>query len=176
MSDGTRHWRPWGREDAAPGAAVTGALLCLVVLAAAGAVGLATKQPWLFPSLGPTVMLFFANPEQRSSRPVNTVVGHLVAIAVGYGCYLAFGLAGRPPAPVGGLTVGYVGAAALSVAVTTLVLHLIRLAHPPAGATTLIVALGILSTPLALLDMVGAVLLVTAAGWALNAARGRWRR
>ncbi|MBA8989480.1 CBS-domain-containing membrane protein [Curtobacterium pusillum] len=164
---------------AAPGPETTGheprlsgalraALLCLVVLVLAGAVGLATRQPWLFPSLGPTVMLFFTSPRQPSSRPLNTVVGHVVAIAVGYGCFVAFGLVGTAPAPIGGLTVGYVAAGAVAVAATTVVLQLVRLPHPPAGASTLIVSLGILSEPLQLLDMVGAVLLITAAGWALE--------
>ncbi|WIB34333.1 HPP family protein [Curtobacterium sp. MCSS17_005] len=138
--------------------------------------GLATKQPWLFPSLGPTVMLFFTAPKQNASRPVNAFVGHVVAIAVGYGCFITFGLAGTPPAPIGGLTPAYLAAAAVSVAVTTLVLHLIRLPHPPAGASTLIVSLGILSQPIALLDMIGAVALVTLAAWGCNATLAWWRR
>ncbi|PYY55895.1 MULTISPECIES: HPP family protein [unclassified Curtobacterium] len=157
-----------GQDDTDRPRALVAALLCLVVLTISGAVGLATAQPWLFPSLGPTVMLFFTAPKQHASRPMNALVGHLVAIIVGYGCFLAFGLAGSTAAPTGGLTLGYVAAGAVSVALTTLVLQLIRLPHPPAGATTLIVSLGILSEPLQLLDMAGAVLLVTVAGWALN--------
>jgi hypothetical protein len=43
-----------------------------------------------------------------------------------------------------------------------------HLPHPPAGATTLIVSLGVLTTPAQLLAMAGAVLLVTAAAWGLN--------
>jgi hypothetical protein len=54
------------------------------------------------------------------------------------------------------------------VARTTLVLTWLRKPHPPAGATTLIVSLGILTSPLQLLSMAGAVLLITAAGWGLN--------
>jgi len=168
-------WRPWGRQGGRPRAAVLAAALCFIVLALAGAVGLALRQPWLFPSLGPTVMLFFTAPEQPAARPVNALVGHLVAIVIGYGCVLAFGLTQAPPAPVGGLTLGYLLAGALSVALTTLVLQLIRLPHQPAGATTLIVSLGILDRPLELLDMAGAVVLITAAAWAAHLATGRWR-
>lgn len=149
------------------GAAYTG-LLCLVVLALSGAVGLALKQPWLFPSLGPTVMLFFESPRERSARPLNTIAGHLIGLVLGYACYLAFGLNGTPPAPVGGLTPGYVAAGALSVALTTVVLTLLALPHPPAGATTLLVSLGILAKPVDLLDIAGAVVLITLAGWAIN--------
>ncbi len=150
------------------GGAVYAAVLAVLVLASAGGVGLLLKQPWLFPSLGPTVMLFFESPDQPSSRPLNTIVGHLVGIAAGLACYTALGLSGHPSAPAGGLTVSYVIAGALAVGVTTAVLSLLKLPHPPAGASTLIVALGILHTPAQLFSMAGAVLLVTAAGWAFN--------
>jgi CBS-domain-containing membrane protein len=150
------------------GASGYAGVLSLAVLVLAGVIGLGLKQPWLFPSLGPTVMLFFQSPEQPSSRPLNTLVGHSVGLIVGFGCYSALGLQGRPPAPVGGLTLPYVIAAALSVAVTTAVLSLLALPHPPAGATTLIVSLGILSTPLDLGIMFAAIVLVTLAGWLLN--------
>jgi hypothetical protein len=150
------------------GAAGYAFVLSAVVLAAAGCVGLAVHLPWLFPSLGPTVMLFFESPDQPSARPFNTLIGHLVGIGVGVGCLAVFGLMGQPSAPVGGLTGGYVAAGALSVAGTTLSLTLLHRPHPPAGASTLIVSLGILSTPPQIASMVGAVLLVTVLGWGLN--------
>jgi CBS-domain-containing membrane protein len=150
------------------GPALYAAVLSLVVLALAGAVGLGSHLPWLFPSLGPTVMLFFESPEQPSARPVNTLVGHLTGLVMGALCLYGFSLQHTPAAPVGGLTGRYVVAAALSVALTTLVLTWLHLPHPPAGATTLIVSLGIFRTPTQLLSMVGAILLVTAAGWGLN--------
>lgn len=175
MSAESERWRPWGRQEGGVRNGLIAGLFCAVTLAVAGAIGLVTKQPWLFPSLAPTTILFFASPNQRSSRPVNAIVGHFIAIGVGYACYLAFGLAGSPPALVGGLTPAYVAAGALSVAFTTLILELIRLPHPPAGASTLLVSLGILAQPVALFDMAGAVVLITAIGWAFNLAIGRWR-
>lgn len=150
------------------GAAAYAVVLTLVVLALTGTVGVLTALPWLFPSLGPTVMLFFESPEQPSARPLNTIVGHGVGILAGAACLAAFGLFGQSPAPVGGLTPAYVGAGALSVALTTLVLTLLELPHPPAGASTLIVSLGILTTLPQLLSMMAAVLLITIAGWGAN--------
>ena len=150
------------------GAALYAAVLSLVVLAAAGAAGLVLHQPWLFPSLGPTVMLFFESPSQQASRPVNTLVGHGVGLLAGVAMLYAFGLQGSPPAPVGGLTPAYLLAGALSVALTTLVLTLLKTPHPPAGATTLIVSLGILTAPAELASMAGAVVLITVVGWGLN--------
>jgi hypothetical protein len=150
------------------GAGLYAGVLALVVLAGCGAIGLATQQPWLFPSLGPTVMLAFESGRQSTARPQNALVGHLVGIGVGAVLLHGFGLVGSPPAPVGGLTAGYVAAGALSVALTSLLLLLIRLPHPPAGASTLIVSLGILSTTAELMTMVAAVLLVTVACWGVN--------
>ena len=150
------------------GGATYAAILAIVTLAITGAVGLLVKQPWLFPSLGPTVMLFFESPKQPSSRPLNTIVGHFVGIAAGVTCFTVFGLSGHRSAPIGGLTVSYVIAGAVAVGITTAVLSLLKLPHPPAGASTLIVALGILHTPVQLLSMVGAVVLITTAGWAFN--------
>ncbi|MFL6001393.1 MAG: HPP family protein [Nocardioides sp.] len=154
------------------GTGVYAAVLGFVVLALAGAVGLATQQPWLFPSLGPTVMLFFESGREPTARPQNALVGHLTGIGVGALLLYGLGLEGQPPATIGGLTTGYVAAGALSVAATSLVLQILRLPHPPAGASTLIVSLGILTTPTELAIMVAAVVLVTLAGWGANALLG----
>ncbi|MFC7403449.1 HPP family protein [Citricoccus sp. GCM10030269] len=154
------------------GAGVYAAMLSLVVLAGAGAVGLALHQPWLFPSLGPTVMLFFESPQMDSSRPRNSLVGHAVGLVAGIGALYVFGLQDAPSAPVGGLTGAYLLAGAVSVAVTTLVLTAIRTPHPPAGATTLIVSLGILTGPSAWASMAGAIVLITVVGWGLNVLLG----
>lgn len=151
-----------------PGAAVYAAVLSLVVVAASGAVGLALHQPWLFPSLGPTVMLFFESPSQKASKPLNTLVGHGVGLLAGVAMLYAFGLQNARPAPVGGLTPSYLLAGALSVGLTTMVLTLLKTPHPPAGATTLIVSLGTLTSGTELLAMVGAVILITIMGWGLN--------
>ena len=150
------------------GAGLYAAVLGIVVLGVSGLAGLLLHLPWLFPSLGPTVMLFFESPEQKASRPLNTLVGHGVGLVAGALCLYAFGLQDQPSAPVGGLTPLHVLSGALSVGLTTLVLTWLGLPHPPAGATTLIVSLGILSAPAQLASMAGAILLVTVVGWGLN--------
>jgi CBS-domain-containing membrane protein len=154
------------------GAAAYSAVLSLVVLAASGAIGLALASPWLFPSLGPTVMLFFGAPEHPTSRPVNAAVGHAVAIAAGVACLFLFGMNGKPSAPSAGLTPGYVLAGALSVALTAFVLHVLRLQHPPAGATTLIISLGVIATPIGILSMAAAIAFVIVVSWGINWALG----
>jgi len=154
------------------GGGIYAAVLSIVVLAVTGLVGLLLHLPWLFPSLGPTVMLFFESPEQKASRPVNTFVGHGVGLAAGALCLYALGLRDQPSATVGGLTPLHVLSGVLSVGLTTLVLTWLGLPHPPAGATTLIVSLGILSAPVQLASMAGAIVLVTVVGWGLNVLLG----
>lgn len=142
--------------------------LCLAVLVVCGLVGLLVRQPFLFPSLGPTVMLFFESPRQPAAAPRNSLIGHGVALLAGVACLVLFGLTDDPPVVQQGVTVARIGAAALSVALTALVLRLLAAPHPPAGATTLIVSLGILTSASELLTMALAVVLVTALGLALN--------
>lgn len=146
--------------------------LCLAVLAAVGAIALVTRQPYLFPSLGPTVMLFFESPLEESAAPRNSLFGHGVAILAGAGCLVAFGLTEHPPVFEEGLTGARVGAAALSVAVTALVLRLLDCPHAPAGATTLIVSLGLLTSAGELLAIAVGVVLVTVFAVACNRALG----
>jgi hypothetical protein len=69
------------------GGGLYAAVLSLVVLAASGSVGLVVHLPWLFPSLGPTVMLFFESPKHRSSRPLNALVGHGIGLLAGIACF-----------------------------------------------------------------------------------------
>lgn len=168
MSEGTTSTALAKRLDRPGVGAAYGGLLGLAVLCVAGVVGLALHQPWLFPSLGPTVMIFFESPASAAARPHAALVGHGVGLVAGYVCLLVFGLTDAPSVVQGGLTGPHVLAGALSVALTTVVLTLLRLQHPPAGATTLIVSLGILHQPMQLLAMAGAIVLVTVLGFVLN--------
>lgn len=140
-------------------------LSCVIILGVVGGIGLLLHQPWLFPSLGPTVILMLESPTEPSARLSNTVIAHLVAVAVGLGSLLVCGLYGQPSAPVAGLSPRYVIAGVLSVTVTMFVLMAVHRPHPPAGATTLLVSLGILTTPAELLSVLGAVVVVAVLCW-----------
>src|SRR4051812_15569721 len=61
-------------------------------------------------------MLFFESPREKPAQPANTLIGHVVGIAVGWAMLTVFHLDPLPPAPVGGLTGGDVLAGAPSVA------------------------------------------------------------
>ena len=147
-------------------------LWCLVLILVLGMIGIARKEPWVFPSLGPTLMLFFETPTSRPATPKDAAVGHLIGIIVGAACLRGFGFVGHPPATVEGLTYGRILAAGLSLGATALTLRLLRSPHPPAGATTLIVSLGVLQTVTQLRTMILAVLVAAVLGWSINQVLG----
>ena len=145
---------------------------CALALAVSGLAAWLFKQPLLFLSLGPTALLFFEQPLSKLSSPRNTLIGHLVAILAGALSLAIFGLLDHPSILEEGVTLARTGAAALSLALTGAALLLLRSSHPPTGATTLIVSLGLLQTPLEMtMLMVGAVIL-TITGWAIDRALG----
>ncbi len=63
-------------------------------------------------------------------------------------------------------------AAALSLALTASLMILLKAAHPPAGATTLIVSLGVVTKPFYLLIVEIAVALLVGQGIAINRLAG----
>jgi CBS-domain-containing membrane protein len=63
-------------------------------------------------------------------------------------------------------------AAALSLSATGALMALLRISHPPAGATTLIVSLGIISQPKELVIIEVAVILLTMQAFVINRIAG----
>lgn len=141
---------------------------CMLTIVLVGLVAWAVGQPMLVPSLGPTVLLFFESALQPAACPRNALIGHGIGIAAGWGSLAAFGLLDAPSAFSAGLSLSYVGAAATSVALTAVVKHLAKAPHPPAGATTLIISLGLLSTPAQVASLAAGIVLVTMAAWGMN--------
>lgn len=138
-----------------------------------------TDQPFIFPSLGPTAFLLFSTPLLPAASPRNTLGGHLIGASAGYLALVVFGLTDNAPALVEGVGAGRVGAAALSLGLTSGAMVWTRLPHPPAGATTLIVSLGILREPEQLVVLMVAVALLVVQGYVINHLAGipypRWR-
>jgi hypothetical protein len=142
-------------------APVSAAGLLLVV----GALGLATGRPWLLPSLGPTAVLQAENPAHPSARAWNVVVGHLGGLFAGFLGVALFRAADAPVVLVDHvLAPERVGAAVVAVALTVAFGVLLRASHPPAAATTLLVALGSIATLTDALNLMVGVLLIAIAG------------
>jgi CBS-domain-containing membrane protein len=150
----------------------------LLAVALSGLWAWVVKEPLLFPSLGATAFLIFETPMAEVGSPRNTIIGHAVGIGAGVLAIVVFGLWNTPSVYITGMTPARIGAIALAVGLTGGVLRVVRSAHPPAGATTIIVASGLLARPRQLVDVMVGVALLTAAGWVLNRLLGvpapRW--
>lgn len=109
-------------------------------------------------------MVMAETPDQPGAHPLNALVGHGVGLLAGLLSLVLLDLRDHPSAVQEGLTTTRVVAACLALGVTALVLQLARRSHPPAGATTLIVALGILKTTNDLAVMAFSVVVVVAIG------------
>ena len=133
---------------------------------------LITGAPFVFPSLGPTAFLLFYTPMVPTACPRNTLAGHAIGAAAGYFALVVFGLQNAGPALSTGVTASRVGAAALSLGLTAGIMVWARVPHPPAGATTLIVSLGILHEPWQLAVLMLAVFLLVLQGLGINRLAG----
>jgi hypothetical protein len=140
---------------------LVGGFLMLVV----GLIGFAFGRPWLFPSLAPTAYLQAENPKMPVSRLYNSIVGHIIGLLAGFAA-IALLNAWVAPNPLSTqiLTMPRVYAAAIALALTMFVCLLLKASHPPAGATTLLVALGAFQTAEAALNLIIGVLIVSFAG------------
>jgi CBS-domain-containing membrane protein len=144
----------------------------IISIAIMAAAALVTGEPFIFPSLGPTAFLLFYTPTLPAASPRNTMCGHAIGAAAGYLSLVVFGLTDAAPALATSVTWGRVGAAALSLGLTSGAMVWARVPHPPAGATTLIVSLGILREPAQLAVLMLAVALLVVQGAVINRLAG----
>ena len=143
-----------------------------ITIALLAGVAMISRTPFVFPSLGPTAFLFFFTPRAPAASPRHTLYGHAIGIVCGYGALWLFGLDHAPPAMTSGVSAARAGAAALSLAATGAVMILLKSAHPPAGATTLIISLGIVTRPFHLVIIEVAVAILTVQAIVINRLAG----
>lgn len=159
----------------APGRTALGSFALVnagVSIALIGIAAAIVNEPLLFPSLGPTAYLLSKTPLDASTSPYNIIIGHLIGVAGGCMALIVFGLTAAPSAFIAGGSLSRSGAAALSLGLTAAGLTWLNAAHAPAAATTLIVSLGVLTTPPQLLALMAAVVVLAYQGVAINRLAG----
>lgn len=124
-------------------------------------------EPFVFPSVGPTIFILFFTPLGLQAAPRNVIGGQVIGIACGYLALLAFGLTAGP-ADIFDLTAPRIGSAVLALSLTLALMVWLGLPHAPAGATTLIVALGLVHTLPHLAILLLAVVLVVVCAFGIN--------
>ena len=142
--------------------------LAIAVLASVAAL---TDQPFIFPSLGPTAFLLFFAGMNVQSAPRNAFFGHLIGVVAGFLALVLFGLTSTAP-NLEDVTWDRVGAATVSLCLTLSLMVWLGVPHAPAGATTLIVSLGLLRTPEQLAILMLAVVLLLILGFLINRLAG----
>ncbi len=137
-----------------------------------GAFSLLAGRPWLLPSLGPTAVLAGEMPAHPVTRAWNTIVGHAGGLLAGFAGVLIAGAMNDPVVLVDHvLTPGRVLASVIAMALTVLAGGLLRASHPPAAATTLLVSLGSLQTPLDAANLLVGVVIIAVAAAVLREVR-----
>ena len=140
---------------------VNAAVWAGIVIAFAGALAWFTRQPFIFPSLGATAYLCATAPHSHGATPKAVFVSHLMAAVMGYSVLRVLGLADHAPAAIEGVTGQRIAAVSLAVALTVASTSMLKSLHPPAGATALIVTLGILSSTHQLTVLLASILMFT---------------
>ena len=154
----------WGNR----GNALYTAIGSLLTIGLSGLFAWALDEPLVFPSLGATAFLFFETPLAEVASIRNTLIGHTVGALVAFFWLNVFGFVGDPSAIVTGFDAKRVACVALSLGFTGGILRLLRAAHPPAGATTVIVSVGLLTTVHQVAILLSGVVLLSVSAWGLN--------
>jgi HPP family len=127
--------------------------------------GWGLHMPLIFASLGPTAYELVEQPQIRSARTYNVIVGHLVGLGAGFLSVFVLNAWLQPNVlATGDVTSARLGAAIISVTLTTFLTLLLKAGQPAALATTLLVSLGAMQTKRDALAIIAGVLLVTALG------------
>jgi CBS domain-containing membrane protein len=129
-----------------------------------------SQTVFIFPSLGPTAFLFFYRPMEPAASPRNAICGHAIGILCGYGALLLFELSNTPASTA--FSLERVFCAGLALASTCALMVLLKVIHPPAASTTLVVALGGVTQPFDLLVLELAVIALTIQGIVINRLEG----
>lgn len=135
-------------------------------------VALVTQEAFIFPSLGATAFILFYVPLAQPASPRNTLCGHLIGALTGLLSLYLFGLQEQPSAFMTGVDLPRVGAASLSLGLAGCLMVLLKVAHPPAGATALIVSLGLMPDPAQLPVLMAGVGLLLVHAFLMNRLAG----
>jgi CBS domain-containing membrane protein len=164
---GDRHGRWPVPGNARRAAALSGGAGAVTLLAL---LGLATGGAFVYPPIGASAFLIFSMPEVPSAAPRNAIGGQVCGVAAGAATLAAFGLLHRHGGVAGDMSGARVAAVGVSLLLATALMLLFKVSHPAAGASALMISLGIVTAPSQWLEILGAVVLLCAIAVVVN----RW--
>ena len=121
-------------------AAINGAISMLLL----ALVAVLTDAPFIFPSAGASAFILFYRPLVEAASPRNTLVSHFLGVLAGWLSLVVFGLLDTGTAFEMSADWRRIGAVALAVGLTCGCMVRLRVSHPPAAATSLVVAMGLM--------------------------------
>lgn len=122
-----------------------------VLFTVLGVIAWVSGQPFIFPSLGPSAFILAFERRGERIRTYRVVGSRSIGAIAGFAAYSLFaaGVAiTATPTPSSSAGLGLAVSGVLSIILTSWGMILTDTIHPPACATTLIVSLGLLSTPI----------------------------
>ena len=130
-----------------------------------GALGGAVRQPLIFASLGPTIYELVEQPQLRSARTYNVIVGHLIALGSSFfALWILHAWAAPKVLSTGLITPARLWAAVIASALTTVLALGLHANQPAALSTTLLVSLGSMQTGRDAGAIIAAIFLVALLG------------
>jgi CBS-domain-containing membrane protein len=133
---------------------------CTLCVAAQGACAIWLGEPLVIPAVGASAYLVFSAPRHEVAAPRNVILGHTLGATIGWVMLWVFRLQDTHGGQIALLTVPRVAAVACALGLTIGVLRTLKASHPPAGATTMIVAIGALPQARHIPDFVVSALIV----------------
>jgi hypothetical protein len=128
-----------------------------------GVIAWGSGQPFIFPSLGPTAFVLAFDRQSDRTRSRRIIGSHLIGGIAGLLAWVVVAsgvsITATPP-PLSDAGFRLAASATVSIVLTSWAMIATDAIHPPACATTLIVSLGLLSTPLRVGIIVGSVTLL----------------
>jgi hypothetical protein len=129
------------------------------------AIGLATRMPLIFTSIGPTAYELAEKPNAPSARTYNIIAGHMLALGAGFlSLWLLNAWCAPKVAAAGFVSSPRLLAAVLSVVLTTAVTLTLKASQPASLSTALLVSLGSMQTRRDAFAITIAVLILAAVG------------
>jgi len=130
------------------------------------------SEPFVVPSIGPTIFIIVGFPRSEQAHPRNILYSTVIAIIAGVISLALFGLIDVAP-DLNDLSWTRSGALVVAVAIAVGGIIAFRSIHAPAVATAMIIAAGLLKNPVDWLSVFLGVLAVTIIGVAVNRACGK---
>ena len=120
-----------------------------ILIAVIGGFAWVTGLPAIFPSLGPSAFVLAMFPESEASNPQRVIGSHVIGVAAGLFAYHLFAaglVVTQPVTPLSMTSIRFAASSVSSIMLTVVGMLVFQVRHPPACATTLIVALGVLTS------------------------------